>query len=434
MLSVPELIRQKRGKGVLLEDDIRRLVLGYAAGDIPDYQMAAFCMAVCFAGLTRDETRAFTLAMVESGSRIDLCGMLGGVVADKHSTGGVGDKTSLIVAPLVASLGLPFGKMSGRGLAHAGGTIDKLESIPGFRTDLSIVEFVDQVREVSIAIVGQTEDLVPADKRIYGLRDVTGTVDELSLIASSIMSKKIAAGAGAIALDVKVGEGSFMPDIGSARALAETMRDIGNGQGLRTVCLLTDMSQPLGEAVGNALEVREAVAVLEGHGPEDVRELSLEIAVQLLLLADRAPDAAEARKQAESSLMEGRALAKYDQWIRWQGGNPDLAALPRAAIVETVKAGRSGVVQSLGALEVGRIALTLGAGRVSKDQPIEHAVGIVCRRKRGDDVLEGDILAEIHASDKRSAMTAKARLSAAFELGPTPANHIRTGVVLDVIV
>jgi pyrimidine-nucleoside phosphorylase len=409
-----ELIQRKRDGGELAEHELTELVLGYARGDVPDYQMAAFTMAVYFRGLSSAETFALTDAMIRSGATIDLAGALGRKVVDKHSTGGVGDKTSIAVGPIVAACGVPFGKMSGRGLGHTGGTLDKLESIPGFRVELGVEEFVAQVREVGLAIVGQTADLVPADKRLYALRDVTATVDNRSLIAASIMSKKIAAGADAIVLDVKVGDGAFMKSVDDARALAETMIDLGRRAGREVVCLLTDMDQPLGRAVGNALEIREALETLRGEGPSDFAELVLDAAGRLLALSDLGVDEAEGRSRAEAAVDDGSAVRTYERWIRAQGGDPDEDALPTAAVIRPVPAARGGYVAEIGASAIGLAALRLGAGRAAKDDPIDHAVGIRCLRKRGDAVEEGAPLAEVHARDETGAATAVDEVAAAY--------------------
>jgi pyrimidine-nucleoside phosphorylase len=377
-------------------------------------------MAVYFQGLSTAETFALTDAMVRSGETIDLGGALGRRVVDKHSTGGVGDKTTLAVGPIVAACGVPFGKMSGRGLGHTGGTLDKLESIPGFRVELSTDEFVSQVRDVGLAIVGQTADLVPADKKLYALRDVTATVENVSLIAASIMSKKIAAGADAIVLDVKVGDGAFMKTLADAGVLAETMLALGERASRRVVCVLTDMDQPLGRAVGNALEVREAVATIRGEGPPDLAELVLDASAHLLALSDLGVDRTEARRLAERAVADGSALASYERWVRAQGGDPDESVLPKAPFVREVFAPRNGYVQRLAALPVGMAALHLGAGRGEKDAPIDHAVGVVCLKKRGDPVEEGEPLTEIHARDETSANDAAAEVGAAYELGDEP--------------
>jgi pyrimidine-nucleoside phosphorylase len=412
-----ELIQRKRDGGELSAEELRELVLGYASGDVPDYQMAAFCMAVMFRGLTSVETLAMTEAFVGSGETIDMAARLGRRVVDKHSTGGVGDKTSIAVGPIVAACGVPFGKMSGRGLGHTGGTLDKLESIPGFRVELTLEEFVAQVRDTGMAIIGTTADLVPADKKLYALRDVTATVDSVSLIAASIMSKKIAAGADAIVLDVKVGDGAFMKSLPDAQILAEAMLDLGARAGRDVVCLLTDMDQPLGNAVGNALELREAIATLRGEGPPDFTELVLAACSRLLALSDLGVDEAEGRQRAEAMMHDGSAVAVYERWIRAQGGDPSEDALPQAPVVVQVEAPRGGYVARLGAIQIGLAALHLGAGRRTKEDAIDHSVGVVCRRKRGDEVRAGEHLAEIHASSEASAQEALREVLAAYELG-----------------
>jgi len=415
-----ELIRRKRDGEELEADELAELVLGYARGEIPDYQLAAFCMAVYFRGLTPRETYALTRALIASGETVDLSAAVGRKVVDKHSTGGVGDKTSLAVGPIVAACGVPFGKMSGRGLGHTGGTLDKLESIPGFRVELTIDELVEQVRTVGLAIVGQTAELVPADRALYGLRDVTATVDEISLIAASIMSKKIAAGARAIVLDVKVGDGAFMKSLDDARRLAEAMRTLGADAGREVVCLLTDMDQPLGAAVGNALEVREALETVRGRGPADFTELVLDAAARLLALSDLGVDLAEGRRRAQAAIRDGAAEAAWRRWLEAQGGTPDESALPRAPVVREVRAARAGAVRRLGAVAVGTAALHLGAGRRTKADTVDHAVGVVCLRKRGDEVAAGDVLAEVHARDEVTAAEAVREVAAAYELGDEP--------------
>ena len=431
MSRVADLIERKRNGEELSDTEIADLVLGYTRGDVPDYQMAAWCMAVYFKGLSGRETQALTDAMIRSGETLDLGAALGRRVVDKHSTGGVGDKTSLAVGPIVAACGVPFGKMSGRGLGHTGGTLDKLESIPGYRVELTTDEFVAQVRDVGLAIIGQTGDFVPADKKLYALRDVTATVDIVSLIASSIMSKKLAAGANAIVLDVKVGDGAFMKTVDDARILAEQMVDLGQREGREIVCLLTDMDQPLGRAVGNALEVREVVATLKGHGPDDFTELVLDASAHLLALSDLGIDVDEGRRRSQRAIADGSALAAYERWIRAQGGDPELASLPAAPVVREVTAPRGGVVVRLGALRVGLAALELGAGRRTKDDVIDHAVGIVCHAKRGQAVAKGHLLADVHARDEASAAAAVEAVRAAYELGDeVPRFH---GILLDVV-
>jgi pyrimidine-nucleoside phosphorylase len=426
-----ELIERKRNGEELSEAEVAELVLAYTHGEVPDYQMAAWCMAVYFRGLSGRETFALTDAMIRSGDTLDLGAALGRRVVDKHSTGGVGDKTSIAVGPIVAACGVPFGKMSGRGLGHTGGTLDKLESIPGFRVELSTDEFVAQVREAGLAIIGQSANLVPADKQLYALRDVTATVDIVPLIASSIMSKKIAAGANAIVLDVKVGDGAFMKTLDDARILADQMIDLGRRADREVVCLLTDMDQPLGRAVGNALEIREARATIAGEGPPDFEELVLDACARLLALSDLGVDLDEGRRRAEAVVADGAAVAAYDRWIHAQGGNPALDALPEAPIVSEVVADRDGVVTGLGALAIGVAALELGAGRRTKADEIDHAVGIVCRAKRGDRVSTGDLLAEVHARDDATARRAVEAVPDAYRLGDGDAPE--TGILLEVV-
>ena len=407
------------------------LTLAYARDEVPDYQMAAFCMAVWFRGLSPAETFALTDAMIRSGETIDLGAELGRKVVDKHSTGGVGDKTSIGVAPIVAACGVPLGKMSGRGLGHTGGTLDKLESIPGFRVELSHEEFVRQVRHVGCAIIGQTADLVPADKRLYALRDVTATVDNVSLIAASIMSKKLAAGAEAIVLDVKVGDGAFMKTLDDARELALTMREIGRRAGREVVCLLTNMDEPLGHAVGNALEIREAVAAVEGRAPADFQELVVDASAHLLVLSDLGVDWDEARQRVDAAIGDGSARTAYDSWIRAQGGDPREDALPAAPVVREVPAPSGGYVARVGALAVGIAAVRLGAGRRTKDEAIDHAVGVELVVSHGDRVAAGDALALVHARDDATAEQGVAAVAAAYELAARDPGPKR--LVLDVI-
>src|SRR6476619_5143179 len=431
MIRVPELIERKRDGGELSAEELAELMLGYAEGEIPDYQLAAFCMAVFFRGLTSAETYAMTDALIRTGETVDLHGALGRKVVDKHSTGGVGDKTSIAVGPIVAACGVPFGKMSGRGLGHTGGTLDKLEAVPGYRIELTTDEFVAQVREIGIAIIGQSANLVPADKLLYALRDVTATGDNVSLIAASIMSKKLAGGADAIVLDVKVGDGAFMKTLEDGRALAEAMIELGRRAGREVVCMLTDMDQPLGQAVGNALELREALATIRGEGPDDFSELVLASVANLLALSDLEIDEAEGRRRAEQAVADGSAVEAYERWVGAQDGDPAESALPTAAVVSQVKAPAAGVVERLCAIQVGVAALHLGAGRRTKEDVIDHAVGIVCLRKRGDEVAAGDVLAEIHARDEASAAEAEAAVLAAYAIGDEPPR--KRNIVLDVI-
>jgi pyrimidine-nucleoside phosphorylase len=431
VVHAAELIRRKRDGERLPADELSELILEYARGNVPDYQLAAFCMAVFFRGLDGAETFALTDAMIRSGETIDLHGAIGRKVVDKHSTGGVGDKTSLAVGPIVAACGVPFGKMSGRGLGHTGGTLDKLESIPGFRVELSTDEFLQQVRDVGLAIIGQSADLVPADKLLYGLRDVTATVDNVSLIAASIMSKKIAAGADAIVLDVKVGDGAFMKTIEDARELAEMMLELGRHAGREVACVLTDMDQPLGHAVGNALEIRETVATLRGEGPPDFTELVLSACAHLLAFSDLGINEANGRERAAAAVQDGSALAAYQRWIAAQGGDPSEDALPSAPVVRDVHASRGGHVGAIGAVDVGLAALRLGAGRRTKDDDIDHAVGVLCLKKRGDAVDPDDVVAQVHASDDESAARAADEVLAAYTFADDP--PATTPIVLETI-
>jgi pyrimidine-nucleoside phosphorylase len=431
MIRAAELIERKRDGGELTPAELNELMLAYADDQVPDYQLAALLMAIFFRGLTSSETYALTQAMIATGDTVDLHAALGRKVVDKHSTGGVGDKTSIAVGPIVAACGVPFAKMSGRGLGHTGGTLDKLESIPGFRVELSTEAFVAQVRAAGVAIIGASANLVPADKKLYALRDVTATVDNYSLIASSIMSKKIAGGADAIVIDAKVGDGAFMKSLDDARALAEAMIDLGGRAEREVVCLLTGMDQPLGSAVGNALEIREAVATIRGEGPADFLELVLAACSRLLAVSDLGIDEHEGRVRAMHAIADGSAHAAYEAWIRAQGGDPAEDALPSAPVVRELLSDRAGYVTRLGAVAVGQAALHLGAGRRAKDDAIDHGVGIVCLRKRGDRVAAGEPLAEIHAATEVAADEAMPELMAAYAIGDEPPPE--RPVVLDVI-
>jgi pyrimidine-nucleoside phosphorylase len=429
-MHATDLIERKRNGEEIPAAEMREFVAAYVRDEVPDYQAAALLMAVWFRGLSPAETFALTEAMVASGETVELSAQLGRRVVDKHSTGGVGDKTTLALAPVVAACGAPFGKMSGRGLGHTGGTLDKLESIPGLRVELSTEEFVRQVRDVGLAVVGQSADLVPADRKLYGLRGVTATVDENSLIAASIMSKKIAGGATGLVLDVKVGAGAFMRTVEDARLLAGAMRGLGVEAGIDVVCLITDMEQPLGCAVGNALEVREAYETLAGGGPPDFQELVVESATHLLALSDLGLDEERARERVTEALGDGSALEAYERWIRAQGGDPDPVLLPRAGVVRALPAQVTGFVHELRARQIAAVATALGAGRERKEDPVDHAVGVVCLAKRGDRVERGEPLAEIHARDEASADAVEAALLAAYEIGD--ASEPRP-LVLDVI-
>jgi len=395
-----DIIIQKRDAKELTTEQIVFFVNGIASGEIPDYQAAAWAMAVLLNGMNERETTDLTLAMARSGEMLDLSSVAP-VAVDKHSTGGVGDKTTLVVEPTVAACGLPVGKMSGRGLGFSGGTLDKMESIPGYRTNLSQQEFMDQLGRIGLVLTGQSGDLAPADGKLYALRDVTGTVPSLPLIASSIMSKKIAAGAQAIVLDVKVGVGAFMETVEEARDLAARLVAIARLSGREAVALLSDMNQPLGKAVGNALEVREAIDTFHGAGPADFREHCLVVASHMLVLGKKAPDLGSARSMAETVLRDGRAWAKFRQLVEAQNG--DLAVvdhperLPSAPVIETVAAPRSGWLRGINARIVGETSVILGAGRQKKEDQIDHGVGIIVHHQVGDRVEEGQPLLTIHA-------------------------------------
>ncbi len=418
-----DIIVKKRDGGELSKEEIEFFVRGFTAGDIPDYQAAAWAMAVLLRGMTPRETTDLTLAMAASGEQLDLTGVVP-VAVDKHSTGGVGDKTTLVVLPIVAACGVPVGKMSGRGLSFTGGTLDKMESIPGYRVDLTTEQFLQQLRQVGLVLCGQTADLAPADGKLYALRDVTGTVPSIPLIASSVMSKKIAAGAQAIVLDVKVGSGAFMKDLEQARALAQLMVEIGRRVGRRTVALLSDMNQPLGHAVGNALEVVEAIETLQGGGPPDFRAHCLTVAAHMLHLAGAADSLAGAREQAARALDDGRALAKFRALVQAQGGDGSVIdhpqKLPRAKWVEKLGAPRAGHLRRVDALQVGLAALDLGAGREKKGDPVDHAVGVVVHHKVGDTVEAGEPLFTLHANDQDRLAAARQRLAGAVELSDEP--------------
>ncbi len=422
-----DIIIKKRDRAELTGDEIDFFIDGLTHGSIPDYQASAWAMAVLLNGMTERETTDLTLAMAHSGETLDLTGVVP-IAVDKHSTGGVGDKTTLVVEPIVASCGLPVGKMSGRGLGFSGGTLDKMESIPGYRTNLTREEFLHQIKQIGLVLTGQSGDLAPADGKLYALRDVTGTVPSIPLIASSIMSKKIAAGAQAIVLDVKVGVGAFMETLEDARRLAALMVAIGRLSGRKTVALLSDMNQPLGEAVGNALEVREAIDTLHGSGPADFREHCLIVASHMLNLGQKAPNLQFARQMAEEALESGQAWTLFRQLVHAQGGDlayvDDPERLPRAALVETVSAARAGYLSGINAREVGKTSVELGAGRARKEDPIEHSVGIVIHHKVGDRVEKGQPLFTIHANDPAKLKKARARLLAAHQWSDSPCDPL----------
>lgn len=412
-----ELIMKKKKGEELSKEEIYYMVEGYTKGLIPDYQMSAMMMAICFRGMTPTETKNLTISMAQSGDVLDLSDIQG-IKVDKHSTGGVGDKTSLVLAPMVAALGVSVAKMSGRGLGHTGGTIDKLESFTGFTTEISKETFVKNVNEIHIAIAGQTADLAPADKKLYALRDVTGTVDQMSLIASSIMSKKIASGADAIVLDVKTGDGAFMKTLEDAKELAQEMVSIGKLAGRKTAAIISDMDQPLGNAVGNILEVKEAIDTLQGKGPKDLEELVLTLGAHMVVFAERAGTLDEAREKLEQTLKDGSALETFKKFVVAQGGNeaevlhPEL--LPKAAYIEEVHCEQAGYVSNIQTEEIGRISLLLGGGRETKESEIDLTVGLILNKKHGDAVSRGDILATIHANDKTKLLEAKKRVQAAY--------------------
>jgi pyrimidine-nucleoside phosphorylase len=416
-MRIYELLLKKRDGLELSAAEINQLITGLVSGEIPDYQVAAWLMAVYFQGMTHRETYALTQAMVASGDTLDLSA-IPGIKVDKHSTGGVGDKTTLVLAPLVAACGVPVAKMSGHALGHTGGTLDKLASFPGLRTSLSREQFITQVREIGIAIVGQTGQLAPADKQLYALRDATATVESIPLIAASVMSKKLAAGCDAMVLDVKVGTGAFMQELTDAQELARVMVEIARQHGREAVAVITGMSQPLGAAIGNALEVKEAIATLQGQGPADLEELCLTLGEQMLLLAKRTDNVASARQLLRDALSSGAALHKMAQMVTRQGGDAALvyqpALLPQAAICCAVSAERDGYVQSIDSLTAGLTAMELGAGRSNKESAIDLAVGLEILVKVGDRIQQGQCVAHIHANNMQQAETAIKRTKQAI--------------------
>jgi len=417
-----ELILKKRNGNKHSAEEINFLIQSFTANLLPDYQMAAWAMTVYFQGLDFEETYYLTKALQNSGTTLDLS-FLPGVKVDKHSTGGVGDKTTLILVPLLASLGVPMLKMAGRGLGHTGGTIDKLSAIPGFRVDLGQKEIFEQMQKIGLAIVSQTADLAPADKKLYHLRDATATADVPSFIASSIMSKKLASGSDALVLDVKVGRGSFCSSEKDAVFLAEMMVKIGEKSGLKTVALLSEMNQPLGMAVGNALEVKEAISVLKGGGPDDLKELSLELGSLLFFLAGKAEKTTPTKEVLEKKLKDGSALAKFGEMVTFQGGDDRLvespsSLLPQAKHIYKIKSQKSGWLVTVDAMEIGLSSMQLGAGRAKMEDTVDPAAGILLKFKRGDKVVKGDILAEVHTNKEgREIEEALLRLGAAFEIG-----------------
>lgn len=417
-----DVIQHKRDNKELSGEEIQFFVKEYTAGNIPDYQAAALAMAIFFNGMTPEETAALTLAMAHSGDVMDLT-PIKGVKVDKHSTGGVGDKTSLVLGPMVAALGVPVAKMSGRGLGHTGGTIDKLESFPGFQTGIPEQEFFDNVNRIGIAIAGQTGNLAPADKKLYALRDVTATVESIPLIASSIMSKKLAAGADVIVLDVKVGSGAFMKDEESAVKLADTMVRIGDNVGKKTMAVVSDMDEPLGYAVGNALEVKEAIDTLAGNGPQDLYELCLELGSHMVAGAGKAQNCAEAKEMLAGTIKDGSALRKLAELVEAQGGNSeavyDTELLPKASIEYEYRADTEGYVSRIVCDIVGTSAMVLGGGRENKDSVIDLSVGIVLEAKKGAYVHKGDVLARFYANDENKLSDAVKRFADAYVIEDT---------------
>ncbi|MDO9573775.1 MAG: pyrimidine-nucleoside phosphorylase [Candidatus Contubernalis sp.] len=416
-MNAYQIILKKRRGEKINKQEIEFLLGGYVKGRIPDYQMAAFLMAVYFQGMEEEEMAEFTEVMAHSGEIINLSS-IAGVKVDKHSTGGVGDKTTLVLAPLVAAAGIPVAKMSGRGLGHTGGTIDKLRALEGFEIHLSREEFIDRVLENHLCIIGQTDNLVPADKKLYALRDVTATVDSIPLIASSIMSKKYASGTDALVLDVKMGAGAFMKTLPEAKALAESMVKIGNRLGLRTAAFITDMNQPLGRTVGNALEMKEVVLTLRGQGPLDLTNLCLKLGSCMLVLGGKEDDLELAEERLKEILYSGKALDKFISFVKKQGGRTqgieDVELLPKADMVEEFKAETEGFVQEIDAFEVGMAAMVLGAGREKKEDEIDLAVGVELFKKIGERVKKGETLFKIHSNYKKKTGDALELLKDAF--------------------
>lgn len=420
IMRMYDLIMKKRNGGTLSRDEIFFMIEGYTKGNIPDYQMSAMMMAIYFNGMDEKETAALTMAMAESGDQLDLSGIQG-IKVDKHSTGGVGDKTSLALTPMVSACGVKIAKMSGRGLGHTGGTIDKLESFQGFSTSLSEEAFIDQVNRIGISIIGQTKNLAPADKKLYALRDVTATVDNMSLIASSIMSKKLAAGADAIVLDVKTGSGAFMKEEADAMLLAGEMMTIGKNAGRKMMAVISDMDQPLGNAVGNALEVKEAIETLKGHGPADFTELCMTLGSCMLMVAEIAENEQQAREMLKEAVDSGKALDKLAELVEAQGGDKRMVyetdLLPKASSITPLLSEKDGYVEKIQCDEVGICSLILGGGRETKESAIDLSVGIVLTKKVGSHVKAGEPLAYIHSNEEAKRLACEERLRKAFHIG-----------------
>jgi len=426
-MRMVDLIEKKRDGQELSTEEIQFIIEGYTDGSIPDYQMSTFAMAIYFQGMSERERADLTMAMVRSGDQIDLSDIQG-IKVDKHSTGGVGDTTTLVLGPLVASVGVPVAKMSGRGLGHTGGTIDKLESVPGFHVEIDNTEFMKLVNENKVAVIGQSGNLTPADKKLYSLRDVTATVDSIPLIASSIMSKKIAAGADAIVLDVKTGAGAFMKSLDDARELAKAMVQIGNNVGRKTMAIISDMSQPLGFAIGNALEVKEAIDTLKGEGPEDLTELCLTLGSHMVYLSQQASSTVEAREMLEKSIKNGSALEKFKTFLKAQGGDETVVdqpeRLPTAKYKIELPSKEDGWVEEIVADDVGTAAMLLGAGRATKESEIDLAVGLVLKKKVGDPVKKGEPLLTIHSNrenveDVKEMLYNSIKISSKYVAAPT---------------
>lgn len=426
-MNTIEIITKKRDGQALTKEEIEYIVMGYTKGEIPDYQMSAFLMAIFFNGMDKQETVNLTRIMKNSGDVVDLS-EISGIKVDKHSTGGVGDKTTLIVGPLAAACGVPIAKMSGRGLGFTGGTVDKLEAIPGYKTSITEKEFINQVNNRGIAVIGQTGHIAPADKKIYALRDVTATVENLSLITSSIMSKKLAAGSDAILLDVKCGSGAFMKNQQDAEALAELMVEIGNADGKKTMAVITDMEQPLGNAVGNALEVREAIEVLKNEGPEDITELSVTLAGMMIYLGEKAESVERGMQMAQAALEDGSALLKFRELVEGQGGNPDVTCnyslMPHSSICMELKAWEDGYIESIDAMRTGLASQHTGAGRERKEDEIDLSAGIVFCKKKGNCVTKGEIICKIYGNDVKKLKIALEEIRNAVKISKEKSKEI----------
>jgi len=420
-MRVYDVLSKKRDNKEVSQAELDFLISSYVQGNVPDYQMSAFLMAAYINGLNKKELISLTKSMVNSGDTLDLS-RIPGIKVDKHSTGGVGDKTTLVLAPLMASIGVPFAKMSGRGLGHTGGTLDKLEAIPGFNINLSADEFIEQVKRIGVAVIGASDRIVPADKKLYALRDVTATVSSIPLIASSIVSKKIAGGSDAIVLDVKCGSGAFLKNLDEAKELARMMIEILHDMGKKATAVISNMDQPLGFAVGNALEVEEAIYALKGDAPADLEELCLELGAQMLLMVGKAQELSEAKEMLESAIISGNALAKLEEFIVAQGGNSgcleSTRMLPQAQFISELKAVESGYITEIDAEKLGLVAIELGAGRKKKEDDIDPAAGLVLSKKIGDSVEKGDCLVEIHASMNAKLEEIEKMIDESFKLGP----------------